>query len=119
MRMRWIAVLSSTLVVVMPAIASSQAAVVHYERGRRMVRGVQLLQAYSDSNSYYYVPQFPRLSMKDDSTYELLMVKYVGANAATSGGLFHALVEFTFFFSSRRRHTRCGRDWSSDVCSSD
>src|SRR6266498_4645158 len=26
---------------------------------------------------------------------------------------------FCFFFSSRRRHTRCGRDWSSDVCSSD
>src|SRR5690554_2895444 len=26
---------------------------------------------------------------------------------------------FLFFFSSRRRHTRCGRDWSSDVCSSD
>src|SRR5690554_7485986 len=24
-----------------------------------------------------------------------------------------------FFFSSRRRHTRCGREWSSDVCSSD
>src|SRR6266852_208952 len=26
---------------------------------------------------------------------------------------------FCFFFSSRRRHTRCYRDWSSDVCSSD
>src|SRR2546429_2407283 len=26
---------------------------------------------------------------------------------------------FYFFFSSRRRHTRCSRDWSSDVCSSD
>src|SRR6266542_2724349 len=26
---------------------------------------------------------------------------------------------FVFFFSSRRRHTRCYRDWSSDVCSSD
>src|SRR6266498_4980619 len=26
---------------------------------------------------------------------------------------------YDFFFSSRRRHTRCGRDWSSDVCSSD
>src|SRR5690625_7216151 len=25
----------------------------------------------------------------------------------------------TFFFSSRRRHTRWPRDWSSDVCSSD
>src|SRR5690606_40633293 len=28
----------------------------------------------------------------------------------------HAL---SFFFSSRRRHTRFSRDWSSDVCSSD
>src|SRR5262245_63047985 len=27
--------------------------------------------------------------------------------------------EFFFFFSSRRRHTRCLSDWSSDVCSSD
>src|SRR2546422_8829512 len=27
--------------------------------------------------------------------------------------------EICFFFSSRRRHTRCSRDWSSDVCSSD
>src|SRR5690554_2167326 len=30
-----------------------------------------------------------------------------------------ARVVLWFFFSSRRRHTRCGRDWSSDVCSSD
>src|SRR5438128_9246228 len=30
------------------------------------------------------------------------------------------LLSFSFFFfSSRRRHTRCYRDWSSDVCSSD
>src|SRR5207245_5143797 len=29
------------------------------------------------------------------------------------------LVLDIFFFSSRRRHTRCYRDWSSDVCSSD
>src|SRR2546421_6836397 len=30
------------------------------------------------------------------------------------------LVEYImFFFSSRRRHTRSDRDWSSDVCSSD
>src|SRR2546422_3890379 len=28
-------------------------------------------------------------------------------------------MSFYFFFSSRRRHTRCSRDWSSDVCSSD
>src|SRR3712207_7202578 len=28
-------------------------------------------------------------------------------------------VRVLFFFSSRRRHTRYWRDWSSDVCSSD
>src|SRR5205814_10076956 len=27
--------------------------------------------------------------------------------------------DYLFFFSSRRRHTRCLSDWSSDVCSSD
>src|SRR5699024_11764449 len=33
---------------------------------------------------------------------------------------FFALLLFcSFFFSSRRRHTRSKRDWSSDVCSSD
>src|SRR3989449_2799002 len=31
----------------------------------------------------------------------------------------HVVDSFVFFFSSRRRHTRCSRDWSSDVCSSD
>src|SRR5205809_1640302 len=30
-----------------------------------------------------------------------------------------ARVRVGCFFSSRRRHTRCSRDWSSDVCSSD
>src|SRR5690349_21928966 len=29
------------------------------------------------------------------------------------------LLKKLFFFSSRRRHTRSLRDWSSDVCSSD
>src|SRR5207249_8555374 len=29
------------------------------------------------------------------------------------------VVRSLFFFSSRRRHTRSKRDWSSDVCSSD
>src|SRR2546429_4682804 len=29
------------------------------------------------------------------------------------------LMLIVIFFSSRRRHTRCSRDWSSDVCSSD
>src|SRR3712207_7405013 len=32
---------------------------------------------------------------------------------------FHRPPLYIFFFSSRRRHTRYWRDWSSDVCSSD
>src|SRR5216683_5535894 len=32
---------------------------------------------------------------------------------------YDACNETGFFFSSRRRHTRSDRDWSSDVCSSD
>src|SRR5690606_40624950 len=31
----------------------------------------------------------------------------------------HTTRHLFFFFSSRRRHTRFSRDWSSDVCSSD
>src|SRR5690554_7694569 len=33
--------------------------------------------------------------------------------------MYESVFGCSFFFSSRRRHTRCGRDWSSDVCSSD
>src|SRR5205809_6252073 len=36
-----------------------------------------------------------------------------------SVGLQCAMIIPLFFFSSRRRHTSCSRDWSSDVCSSD
>src|SRR5258705_7573089 len=36
----------------------------------------------------------------------------------TVSGLISSFL-FAFFFSSRRRHTSCLSDWSSDVCSSD
>src|SRR5256884_713838 len=42
-------------------------------------------------------------------------VKANGSVASVS----RRLAKLFFFFSSRRRHTRCSRDWSSDVCSSD
>src|SRR5699024_12106046 len=43
------------------------------------------------------------------------------SSAKTSGGAscVHCFDFMMFFFSSRRRHTRSKRDWSSDVCSSD
>src|SRR5438105_6735195 len=33
--------------------------------------------------------------------------------------MIYSMLSLFFFFSSRRRHTRSTRDWSSDVCSSD
>src|SRR5258705_2763574 len=41
------------------------------------------------------------------------------ATLTVSSGELYPCVVFVFFFSSRRRHTRCLSDWSSDVCSSD
>src|SRR3712207_8134337 len=40
-------------------------------------------------------------------------------NASSSLSYSYTLSFLFFFFSSRRRHTRYWRDWSSDVCSSD
>jgi hypothetical protein len=76
------------------AASLSAQAVVRYDQGRRLLNGVVLLQSVSDSNAYYYVPKFPRLAMAPDSSYKLLMLKYVGAGAQPSGGLLHALVTF-------------------------
>src|SRR5207245_7329977 len=42
-----------------------------------------------------------------------------GAVTAGSAEEIEREISGLFFFSSRRRHTSCYRDWSSDVCSSD
>jgi hypothetical protein len=73
----------------------SGAALVNLDAGARTVLGVQLLQDYGDPSVYYYVPQVPRLATNGDGSFQLLFRKYVGADGASSGGLFHALVEFS------------------------
>src|SRR5438128_2246809 len=45
--------------------------------------------------------------------------EYGTANGRLHFHAVHFMRTLPFFFSSRRRHTRCYRDWSSDVCSSD
>src|SRR2546421_3266376 len=42
-----------------------------------------------------------------------------GSNVPNPDEAVPSFVSGVFFFSSRRRHTRSDRDWSSDVCSSD
>src|SRR2546429_5729340 len=48
----------------------------------------------------------------------LLQIVTVEVAVQGGAGLPQRLV-LLCFLSSRRRHTRCSRDWSSDVCSSD
>src|SRR5256884_4600239 len=47
-----------------------------------------------------------------------IVVRYTQDAISRSGWLWPVDAK-GFFFSSRRRHTRCSRVWSSDVCSSD
>src|SRR5438105_5957407 len=38
------------------------------------------------------------------------------SSVSSADGAWVAWIFYVFFFSSRRRHTRSTRDWSSDVC---
>src|SRR5216683_6852138 len=49
----------------------------------------------------------------DDVFARVPHLKFIRLSVVTTNG------DFSFFFSSRRRHTSSDRDWSSDVCSSD
>jgi hypothetical protein len=71
------------------------AAIVDYDAGQRTILGVQLLRDLEDPTAYYYLPPFPRLASRDDGSLELLCLKFVDSAGGTSGGLFHALVEFS------------------------
>jgi hypothetical protein len=82
------------IVAALVATAAPAPALVNYDTGQRMIDGIQLLQDASDPSAYYYIPQFPRLSSRADGVLEFVCLKYVDIGG-TSGGLFHALVEFT------------------------
>ncbi len=68
---------------------------VKYDEGRIQVLGVQLLQDSQDEKAYYYLPQYPRLATGENGDLELMCIKYVGEENQPSGGLFHALIQFT------------------------
>ncbi len=83
------------LLLITITVPRAASALVNYDKGSRVILGVQLLQDSEDPSAYYYIPQFPRLAMKEDSTFEFLCMKYVDQAGGTNGGLFHALVQFT------------------------
>ena len=67
---------------------------VKYDEGNVTIGGLTLLQDRSKTTDYYYLPKYPRLATKEDGSLEFLCIKYVGEKAESSGGLFHALIEF-------------------------
>ncbi len=75
-------------------VSCSVYAQVKLDEGRLLINGIQLLQDSNDPSSYYYLPDYPRLSLKDNGDFELLCMKYVGQGGNASGGLFHALIQF-------------------------
>ena len=80
---------------VLSMINSSLKATVLYSEGSFVIGNVQLLRDMDNAKAYYYVPTVPHLARKPDGTFEFLCLKYVGETGEASGGLFHALVEFT------------------------
>ena len=67
---------------------------VNYDKGRMTVNGIQLLQDSNHPDVYYYLPDYPRLSLREDDDFELMCIKYLGQGGNASGGLFHALIQF-------------------------
>ncbi len=80
----------------------AHAQLVKYDEGAVYVDGVTLLQDANDPLRYFYLPRFPRLAM-NNGTFEFLCLKYTGDKPENSGGLFHALVEFSLPDSLLRR----------------
>ena len=70
-------------------------ATVKFDGNCFLIDGVLLLQDADDTLAYYYAPKYPTIAMKNDSTAEFLFMKYSGADDQSTGGLFHALIEFT------------------------
>ena len=67
---------------------------VNYDEGRLMINGIQLLQDSNQPDTYYYIPDYPRLATKEDGDFELMCTKYIGQEGNASGGLFHTLIQF-------------------------
>lgn len=71
-------------------------AMVKYDEGRLELNGVQLLQDSDNKNAYYYIPPYPRISRLSNGDFEFFCIKYVGGKGKEdSGGLLHALVQFS------------------------
>lgn len=73
---------------------AAPAQLVKYDEGAIYVKGVTLLQDANDPLKYHYLPRFPRLAV-NNGLFEFLCLKYSSDKPENSGGLFHALIDFS------------------------
>jgi len=83
--------LSSVIILL---FSNSSFAQVNYDKGRMIINGIQLLQDSEDESAYYYLPDYPRISINEAGNFEIMCIKYIGQDGRASGGLFHALIQF-------------------------
>jgi hypothetical protein len=69
-------------------------ALVKYDEGRIIINGIQLLQDSEDKSAYYYLPDYPRISINENGNFEIMCIKYIGQEGKANGGLFHVLIQF-------------------------
>ncbi len=82
------------LLIVFSFFYISSFALVKYDEGRIIINGIQLLQDSDDESAYYYLPDYPRISIDENGEFELMCMKYIGQGNNTNGGLFHTLIQF-------------------------
>src|SRR2546430_13682451 len=104
-------ILTIVLAVLALALAGSAQAKAHHHKD-----GQQLVSAHIKTNGEHVIDKHG----KHTATAQVVNGKIAGIKVKHSekGDVTVKKVK-TFFFSSRRRHTRFDCDWSSDVCSSD
>lgn len=84
------------LLIPVSLLSNATFGIVKYDEGRMEIGGIQLFQDSENSNAYYYLPPYPRVSVRESGEFEFLCTKYVGVSGkGSSGGLFHVLVQFS------------------------
>lgn len=92
----YIASLKLTIATLLCLLWGDAHAIVKYDEGSMVVNGIMLFQDRDNPDHYYYIPPYPKLSVRPDGDFEFFCMKYVGMGGKEqNGGLFHAVITFS------------------------
>lgn len=75
-------------------LSSLNAQRVRIDAGSQLINGVWMVQDLNYEKDYYYIPQYPRLSLNKEGNPEFLLLKY-NMGSEKQGGILHMLFEFS------------------------